>query len=419
MTLSTKKTYVIVALIWVVAGVAGALPFFFSGALPSFVDALFESVSGFSTTGATVITDIEALSAPLLMWRSLTHWLGGMGIVALTVALLPLLGVGGFSLVKAETTGPEKSKMTAKMTTTAKALWAIYAGLTLAQALLLKIFGMSTFDAISHAFSTLGTGGFSTRNASILAYNSPAIDIICTVFMALSGVNFSLYYWIFTRRFSEVRQNTELKAYSAIIVLAIVAVTVATTKFYGSIARALRFSSFQVVSVITTTGFGTADYTQWPAAAQFVIFLLFFVGGCSGSTGGGIKVVRLVVLFKCLSAQVKKLLHPHGVYDLRLNGHSADPEIVTVVISFMTLYFLLVAVTAAVGCICGMDILTSITGALSMVGNVGPAFNALSPANTCAALPSAVKLFYCFSMVAGRLELYTILIFFTKEFWTK
>lgn len=417
--LNIRLTFVVVALAWIFVSLFGAIPLFASGAIPNFLDAFFESSSGFSTTGCTVLENIEELPRSINLWRCQTHWLGGMGIVALTVALLPLLGVGGFQLIKAETTGPEKGKVTAKITTTAKVLWLIYLGFTVLQTILLLICGMDFIDALSHAFSTLGTGGFSTRGASVGGYNSASIDVVCTVFMFLSGINFSLYYYLFTGKIRDIRQNSELKAYLLICFASVLIIAFSIKPIYGTFFNALRYSSFQTAAIITTTGFGTADYTTWPSVAQFILFLLFFVGGCSGSTGGGIKVIRWVILFKQVSNETKRMLHPHGVFSIRLNNNPGRKDIVFSVAAFMVVYFILILITTFVGCVCKMDLFTAFTGAVSMVGNVGPAFGALSPANTCSWLPPVVKGFYCFAMLAGRLELYTMIIFFLPSYWKK
>lgn len=418
-SLNIRQTYLVVACCWIFTSLFGSIPLYFSGAIPNFTDAIFESVSGFATTGATILSNIETLPRSINLWRCLINWLGGMGIVALTVALIPLLGVGGFQLIKAETTGPEKSKVTAKITTTAKILWISYFVLTVVQTILLRIFGMDTIDALSHAFSTLGTGGFSTKNASIGAYNSTAIDIICTVFMFISGINFSLFYFAIIGKWHEVKENSELKAYIGIFVAFALCIAFCITKTYGSFWRALKYSAFQTASVMTTTGFSTADFTTWPSSAQFFIFVLFFIGGCSGSTSGGFKVVRWVVLFKQLNNEIRKMIHPHGVFSLRLNNNPARKNLVFTVASFFVLYFLLVFLTTFIGCLAKLDIFTAFTGALSMVGNVGPAFGALGPSANYGFLPNFVKLWYCFAMLAGRLELYTMLIFFTPSYWKK
>lgn len=416
---SIRTTFVVVASSWFLTSLFGMLPLYLSGCIPDFTDAFFESVSGFTTTGCTILSEIESLPRSINLWRCQTHWLGGMGIVALTVALLPLLGVGGFQLIKAETTGPEKGKITPKITTTAKLLWIIYLVFTVLEAVLLRIFGMDTVDAISHAFSTLGTGGFSSMNNSIGGYNSASIDVICTVFMFFAGVNFSLYYYAVTGRYSEIKDNSELKAYVSVFVVSALGIALFTMSQYGSIFKALRYSSFQTAAIITTTGFATFDYTKWPAAAQFFIFVLFFIGGCSGSTGGGIKVVRWVILGKQFNNEVKKLLHPHGVFSLQLNSQPANKSIVFSVVAFLFLYLMLVIVTTFVGCIGNLDLFTSFTTALSMVGNVGPAFGKLDPTCNYGWLPAFVKWWYTFAMIAGRLELYTFVIFFMPAYWKK
>ena len=418
-SMSIRQTFIIVAMSWAVMSLMGSVPLYLSGYFASYTDALFESVSGFSTTGATILSEVETLPRSINMLRCLTHWIGGMGIVTLTVALLPLLGVGGFQLIKAETTGPEKGKVTARITTTAKALWLIYAGFTLIETIALKLAGMDFVDALSHSFATLGTGGFSTRNASIGTYNSLAVEIITTIFMFLSGINFSLFFLLLQGKFKDFFNNAEFKAYIGILLTAIIGVTISVIPYYGSFGTSLRYSSFQAVSLMTTTGFGTADYLQWPVIAQFFLFTLFFIGGCSGSTSGGIKVVRWVVLAKQLNNETKRMLHPHGIFTIRLNGKVSSKDIVLSVTSFMFLYAVVIALTVFVGCLGKLDILSSVTGALSMVGNVGPAFGVLGPTSNYGALPAFVKLWYCFAMLAGRLELYTMVIFFMPSYWKK
>ncbi len=418
-TLSTRDAFIIVAWAWIFCAILGAVPFYISGCFPSITDAVFESVSGFSTTGCTTLSEIETLPVCINLWRCETHWLGGMGIVALTVALFPLLGVGGFQLIKAETTGPEKGKITPRITTTAKALWTIYILLTIVQTILLKIAGMSFFDALSHTFSTLGTGGFSTRNESVGGYNSTAIDVICTVFMFLAGINFSMYFYLITGKFNDIRQNSELKVYLALCFIFSVTIGILLRPVYGGFFHALRYSSFQTAAILTTTGFANADYTTWPHAAQMLIFFLFFIGGCAGSTGGGVKVVRWVILYKQAKNEMLKMLHPHGVFSIRLNGGAGRKDIVFSVTSFLFIYVLLVLVTSLVGTCYGLDVLTAFTGAISMVGNVGPAFGNLGPSCNYGFLACGLKWWYMFAMVAGRLELYTMIIFLLPDFWRK
>ncbi|MCH5294409.1 MAG: TrkH family potassium uptake protein [Treponema sp.] len=416
---NTKTSFVIVAVAWLAVNLFGAIPLYVSGAIPALVDAVFESFSGFTTTGGTIVTDVEALPRSINLWRCQTHWLGGMGIVALTVALLPLLGVGGFQLIKAETTGPEKGKLTPKIATTAKVLWFMYISLTVLQTILLRVAGMDFVDALSHAFATLGTGGFSTRNSSVGTYDSLAIDIIVTVFMFLGGINFSMYYYAFTGKGSEIKENSELRNYLAIVFISVLAITLLELKNYGGFFNSLRYSSFQTISIMTTTGFSTDDYLNWTSASQVIIFLLFFIGGCSGSTAGGVKVIRWVILAKQFHNEIQKMLHPQGIFTIRINKRAGRKDVVFNVAAFLFIYVIMIAALTLFACIFKLDILSSFTGALSMVGNVGPAFGKLGPSCNYAFLPAAVKWAYCFAMLAGRLEFFTIVIFLSPSFWKK
>lgn len=347
------------------------------------------------------------------------HWLGGMGIIALTVALLPLLGVGGFNLIKAESTGPEKGKITPKMANTAEMLWLFYVSFTLVQIIALIVCGMDFIDAVSYAFSTLGTGGFATMNASVGEYNSVSIEIVCTIFMFLAGINFSLYFYLFTGKISEIKKNTELKMYITIFFGAILVISFFLLPNYHNFFTALRYSSFQVASIITSTGFMTCDYLTWNSSAQFFIFCLFFIGGCSGSTAGGFKVVRHCILAKQAKNEMMKMLHPHGVYSIRLNGSAGKNDLVFNISSFVFVYFGLVFFSTFLGTLDGLNIFTSFTGSLSMVGNIGPAFGELGPTANYGFLGSGLKIWYCFVMIAGRLELYNLLILFLPDYWKK
>ena len=418
-SISPRGVFVIVSSAWLSISLFGAIPLLLSGYFSSYTDAFFESVSGFSTTGATILTEVENLPRSINMWRCEMHWLGGMGVIALTVALLPLLGVGGFQLIKAETTGVDKGKITPKITTTAKTLWLLYCGLTILLALLLKIFGMDAIDAITYGFSTLGTGGFATRNASIAAYQSVPIDITITIFMFLAGINFSLYFYILTGKSAEVRKNTELKTYLVLAFFAISCITIILIPHYDSIAQALRYAAFQVATIMTTTGYATADFTLWPSAAQFFIFLLFFTGGCAGSTAGGFKIVRWVILGKQARNEMLRMLHPHGVFTVRLNGMPGRKDLVFTVAAFTFVYFTFIAITTFVGAVYGLDLFTAFTASLSMVGNVGPAFGGLGPSANYSWLPAGLKWWYCLAMIAGRLELYDLIIFFIPDYWKK
>lgn len=406
-----ERAFFVVVLSWVAICLLGAVPLYACGHFPSFLDAFFESVSGFTTTGATVLSDIEALPRWANLWRCATHWIGGLGVIALAVALLPLLGASGFRLIKAETSGPEKGKFTTRVTDTAKILWLIYFGMTVVQIILLKWAGLNLFDAIAHAFSTMGTGGFSTRNASLGAFANPAAEWICTVFMLLASVNFTLYYRLFSGRFTDVRRDSELIGFCGIVGVAIIGITAVRASGLASFGETVRTVAFQVASIISTTGFMTDDYLTWCPASQVLLLALFFIGGCSGSTAGGIKVIRWTVLAKQVSNELLRLVHPHGVYTLRINGNAGREAIIPVVGSFVLVYFVLVFLTTIVGALGGLDVWTAFTAALSMVGNVGPAFGALGPTANCGFLPSGVKAWYCLAMLAGRLEIYTLIIF--------
>lgn len=416
--LDVRGAFEVAGGIWIAICLFGAVPLYLGGAFPTFLDAVFESVSGFTTTGATVLSDVEALPQSLNLWRCQTHWLGGMGVIALGVALIPLLGIGGFRLIKAETTGPDKGKITSHVANTAKILWFLYLGLTALQTLLLWRAGLAPVDALAHSFSTLGTGGFSTRNASVGGFGLPEAEWICTVFMLLASVNFALYYRLVTGRISEVWHDSELRGLLAVVGVALLFAS-AAQHGTGPLSKTVRDVFFQVASIVSTTGFMTADYLTWRPAAQMVLFSLFLVGGSSGSTAGGIKVVRWVVLGKQLCNEFRRLLHPHGVFTLRLNGVAGREGLVPAVASFLFAYLLLVLATAFAGALAGLDPLSALTGALSMVGNIGPAFGSLGPTANCAGLPAALKAWYCVAMLAGRLEIYTMLILVGRLVSTK
>lgn len=414
--LGTRAVFSFVSIAWVAISFYGAIPLYMGDYLQSVADAVFEAVSGFSTTGATVFKDVEALPRSINLWRMEMHWLGGMGIIALTTAILPLLGVGGFQLVKAESTGPEKGKITPKMANTAKALWLIYISFTVLQTIMLMLVGMDFVDALGHSFSTLGTGGFSSKNASVGGFNNLAAEIVCTVFMFLAGVNFSLYFFILTKKVNEVKKNSELRAYTAIFAIIVFALSLSLIKIYGSFANALRYASFQVASIMSTTGFATADFMLWPPVGQFFIFILFFIGGSSGSTAGGFKVIRWVILAKKSGTQMQRMLHPHGVFTVRINGSAGREDLVLNIASFVFVYAVLTILSTFVGTLCGLEIFQAFTASLSMIGNIGPAFG---PFADYGWISTPLKWWYCFVMIAGRLELYNLIIFFVRDFWKR
>jgi trk system potassium uptake protein TrkH len=414
---SMRNAFAIVALCWICTCIYGALPFVLSGSVRNPVDAFFESVSGFTTTGATVLDNVECLPKSIILWRCQTHWLGGMGIVALTVAIFPLLGIGGFQLIKAETTGPEKEKVTSRIATTAKMLWIIYMVMTLIEITALKLAGMGMLDALCHAFSIAGTGGLSSRNDSVAAFHSPKIEEICTVFMFLGSVNYTVYCYAVTGRFSNIRNNTELKVQTGIYLSSVFIIAAVLFPMYRW--SAFRYSAFESAAVMSTTGLSIADYTLWPPAAQFILFLLFFTGGASGSTSGGIKVIRWVILYKQVANEMRRMLHPHGIFSIRLNGRAGRKDVVFNATAFITLYIMLACIVTFCGCLANLDLLSSCTGSLAMLGNIGPAFGKFGPRYSYGSLPDCMKLLYSFAMLAGRLELYTMLIFFVPWYWKK
>lgn len=411
--------FLLVSLAWFFTSILGALPLYLAHSAPTFSDAVFESVSGFTTTGATIFKDVESLPRAILFWRAMTHWLGGMGIVVLTVALLPLLGVGGFQLVKAETPGPEKDKVAPKITATAKILWILYLALTAIQVGLLMVGGMNWFDATTHAFATMATGGFGTKNASIGYYNSAWIDGVCTVFMILAGFNFSLYYRVITGKVRDLLYNSEARAYIGIVIVASLVVAISILPVYGSFPRAFRYASFQVSSILTTTGFATADFDRWPSLAKAVLLTLMFIGGSSGSTGGGIKVIRHVVLFKQAGNEIRRLLFPRGVFSVQLNGKVGRKDVVYGVAGFVFLYLALVFFVTLVVASAGIDLISSLSASLATVGNIGPGFGIVGPSQNYSILPAYVKWVLSFAMLAGRLELWTVFVLFTPEFWRR
>jgi trk system potassium uptake protein TrkH len=417
--LSPRTGYLFVVLGWVFSAGLGALPFVLSGSIPSVIDAFFESMSGFTTTGASILTDIESLPRSILLWRATTHWLGGMGIVVLTVAVFPLLGIGGRALMEAEAPGPQVDKFTPRLSQTAKILWLIYFGLTVALAILLMIGGMDLFDAVTHAFATMATGGFSTRNASIGAFKSPYIHVVITVFMFLAGMNFALHWRILRGELLQAFRDTEFRFFTGIFLVAsvLMAQDLLRNGSYESGSAALRHASFQAASILTTTGFATADYLVWPPLSQGVLFILMFVGGCAGSTGGGVKVGRILTLIKMGFSEMRYLINPNGIYGIYVNRVPLRKNIVYDIAAMVFLYLIALFVSVLVLTASGLDILTSLTATLASLGNIGPGFGRVGPALNYAFLPDAIKAWLSFIMLLGRLEVYTVLVIFTRAFW--
>lgn len=412
-----REGYLIVALGWLTMVSFGMLPYLFSGVIPSIPSALFETVSGMTTTGASVITDIEAQPPGILYWRSLTQWIGGMGIIVLTVAIFPLLGIGGVELFVAEAPGPTSDKLHPRISETAKRLWLIYVGLTFVLTMIFYLEGMTPYDAINHALTTMATGGFSTHNASMATF-SPLIQYTTCLFMFLAGVNYTIIYFGLKGKLKKVWSSEEFKAYILLVVLFTAAVTLAVHSAVSiSWEQAFRDSLFQIISLITTTGFVSADYTSWSGGLTFFFFILLFVGACAGSTSGGIKIIRHLVFFKNSRLEFKRIVHPRAIVPLRLNGERVRGRIITHIIIFLLLYLSLFIVGSMVLSVMGLDFMTAIGAVATSLGNVGPAIGKVGPVDNFAWLSDEVKLFLSFLMLLGRLELFTILVLFTPYFW--
>ena len=418
--LRAKEGFAIVTFGWVLFSFFGALPFLFSGAIPSLADAFFETASGFSTTGASILTDIEAVPASLLFWRALTQWLGGMGIIVLSIAILPFLGVGGMQLFRAEVPGPSADRLTPRITQTAKILWGVYLLLSLLLTALLMFGGMSLFDALCHTFATMATGGFSTRNASIAAFDSAYIDWVIILFMYLAGANFALHYQALRGNWKAYRFDREFLVYTGIILAATAVILLGNmATAYMDWGLALRDSFFQVVSIQTTTGFITADYELWSYLAQYLLLLLMFIGGSAGSTGGGIKVIRIYLVTKFILSELTRLLHPQAVVPVRVRQTPVSREIVTNVVGFFALYIFCFVVGVAVIALFGEDLPTSISAVATALGNVGPGLGNVGPTENFGFLPDVSKWTLSALMLLGRLELFTVVILFTPAYWRR
>jgi len=429
--MNKREGYIVVAFGWIVMSLTGTLPYLVTEAIPSFTDAFFETMSGYTTTGASILNDIEVIPEGVLFWRSTTHWIGGMGIIVLAIAILPLLGVGGMQLFAAEAPGPGGDKLHPRITDTAKRLWLIYVGYTAAETILLQLAGMSFFDAINHALSTLSTGGFSTKNASVAYWNdNPLVQYIIIFFMFLAGTNFVLSYFIFKGKVVKMFNDEEFKLYFKFIIsFTIIAAlliyfradisqsSITHPMNLGELESAIRHGMFQVVAIITTTGFVTADYTLWTPFLTVFFFGLMFLGGSAGSTSGGVKVVRHLILIKNGFLEFKRALHPNAIIPVRYNTKSVSGQIVFNVLGFFILYMLSFIVGALVFSMFQIDFESAIGLSASSLGNVGPALGDFGPVNNYAALPALGKWWAAFLMLIGRLELFTVLILLTPFFW--
>lgn len=415
--LRTRDAFLVVTGGWMLASVFGALPYWFAGQL-SLVDAIFESTSGFTTTGATVLGDIEALPASLLLWRSMSQWIGGMGIIVFTIAILPLLGIGGMQLFRAEAPGPMHDKLTPRVADTARRLWLVYVGFTGAAFLALWIAGMSAFDALCHAFTSISTAGFSTRNQSIGAF-APAVQWVVIACMVLGGVSFALHYQWLTGRFRAVLRNSELHAFAILAALFCLAMFWALSAWAVEPRPPLRAAVFQVISLLTTTGYTTADYARWPQFALFLVLPLMALGGMAGSTSGGIKTLRVMLSWHKLRGALARILHPHLVQPVHHAGRPVAEEVVAGIAVFLVAYVLVAFSVALVVGAAGYDVLTALSTGLSMVGNIGPGLGEIGPASHFGHFPAWLKLLLSLAMLAGRLEIFTVLVLFVPAFWRR
>lgn len=409
----------IVALAWIIMSLFGALPFYLSGSMTSFVDCLFETVSGFTTTGASILTEVESLRYSILFWRSFTHWVGGMGVLVFVMAILPMTDGHGMHLLRAEVPGPTVGKLVSRMGDSAKILYGIYLGLTVIEIILLLAGGMPLFDALVHAFGTAGTGGFSSRNLSVGAYNNAYYDVVIGTFMLLFGINFNLYYFLLIRRFRDVFRSEELRAYIAIVATAVVCIAVNVAHLYESFATSLRHAFFQVASIITTTGFATADFNLWPTFSKAILVTLMFVGACAGSTGGGIKVARLVILARTSFWDMRKMLHPNAVTTVRFEDKTLGERQIRSVHLFLTVYMLVFAISVLLLSLEKFDLVTTFTAVASCINNIGPGLELVGPVGNFAAFSAPSKLLLSFLMLVGRLEIFPMLLLFAPSIWKR
>ncbi|MFP4092339.1 MAG: TrkH family potassium uptake protein [Cyclobacteriaceae bacterium] len=418
--LRSKDGYLVVTMGWVLMSFFGSFPYVLSGAIPSYPDAFFEAMSGFTTTGATILTDIEVLPKDILFWRSLTQWIGGMGIIVLAVAILPILGIGGMQLFIAEAPGVTPDKLKPRIKDTAKRLWIIYIGLTLLETVLLLLGGMNFYEAFSHSLTTMATGGFSTKNASIAFYDSAYLQYVITIFMFLAGTSFALTYFAFKGSFDKVWANEEFRYYliTVLIITAITTLGIYVSTDHG-LERSFRDAIFQVVSVVSTTGYITADYTAWVPLLTVIFFLLMFTGASAGSTAGGVKIVRHIVLLKNSILEMKRQVHPSAIIPVRINGKAVTQDITFNVLAFFIIYITIFAIGSAAMAMIGVDFMTAIGSVATSLGNIGPGIGTVGPVDNFAHLPAAGKWILSFLMLLGRLELFTVLILLTPYFWNR
>ncbi|MGI5962847.1 MAG: TrkH family potassium uptake protein [Lawsonibacter sp.] len=424
-SIPTKKHFYIregfasVGLIWIITGLVGALPFWFSGYFSSLADCIFESCSGFTTTGASILTDIEALPKGILFWRSFTHWLGGMGVLVLATAVIPSLGIRSHYLTQAETPGPVFSKLVPKQSQTSKILYSIYCVLTLAEVACLKLAGMPLYDAFIHAFGTAGTGGFSNRNASVGAYGSFAIDMIISIFILLFSLNFAVYFLLLTRKFKEVLRSDELRFFLLVVAGATILISINIYHLYDGPLQTFQYAFFQVCSIISTTGFATTDWSFWPNFSHFLLVILMFCGACAGSTGGGMKCSRVLILLRSIRREIHHIVHPNSVEVVKLDGKVVDEDTIRSILVFVGCYIAIILSAALIISLDNFSYTVSFTSALTCVSNVGPGLEVVGPAGNFSAFSALSKLVMSLCMIIGRLEIFPILVLFSRQSWRK
>lgn len=418
--LTRRDSYVLVSLAWVIFSFFGMLPFYISGYIPDVTNAFFETMSGFTSTGATILDNIESLPHGLLFWRSMTQWIGGLGIIMFTIAILPIFGINGIQVFVAETSGPTHDKVHPRIGVTAKWIWSIYTGITAVLVALLMLGGMDWFDSVCHAFATTGTGGFSTKQASVEYYNSPYIEYVISIFMFISGINFTLLLLVANRKFKKAVGNAELKWYfwSVVCFTGIIAAILYRTSPMD-MEEAFRKSLFQVISLHTSTGFATDDYMLWTPVLWGLLTIVMIIGACAGSTTGGLKCIRMVILAKVSRNEFKHILHPNAVLPVRANKQVVSPSVISTVLAFCFLYFVLIIIGILLMMGMGIGLVESIGCVISSIGNMGPGLGETGPAYSWNALPDAAKWLLSFLMLLGRLELFTVLLLFTPEFWKR
>ena len=418
-TIFARDGLAIVALVWVLMSAFGALPFVISGEIPSFIDAFFETVSGFTTTGSTILTDVEALSHGTLYWRSFSHWVGGMGVLVFAMAVLPMTDGRAMHLMRAEIPGPTVGKISSKLSDSAKILYAIYFAMTFIEVVLLCAGGMPLFDSLIHTFGTAGTGGFSNKGLSGGAYNNPYFEIVIGVFMLLFGINFNVYFFLLIRHFKEAFACEEMRVYLGVIAASTLAVAGNIFHLYGNVWQSLRYSFFQVASIITTTGYATTDFNMWPTFSKAVLVLLMFFGACAGSTGGGIKISRIIIMCKTAKQDLMRVLHPHAVTTVRFEGKPLDEKVLRGVHNYFNIYMLLLTLSVLLLSLDGFDIVSTFTAVVTCFNNVGPGLEMVGPMGSFADFSAPAKLLLSFDMLAGRLELYPMLALFSPRLWRK